>query len=102
VRREGNHAADGVHFLNAAIFLSDIDYQVQELMPFIPGYSAPENYQIMLTADVKSAPWKLHNIIFDRHSTQREEFHGVDIAERLHIEIFYQVIGNFNTELRSI
>jgi hypothetical protein len=56
----------------------------------------------MLMAGVKGALWKLHDIVFDRDSAQREEFHGVDIAESLHIEVFYQVIGNPGTKLRSI
>ena len=94
MRRESNHTADGIHFFNMIIFLSNIDYQIQELVPFIPGYGAPENYQIMFMAGVKSALWKLHDIIFDRYSAKREEFHRVDFAESLRIEVFYQVISN--------
>ena len=56
----------------------------------------------MFAAGVKSALWKLHDIIFDGDAAQREEFYRVDVTERLHIQAFYQVIGDSGPDLRGV
>src|SRR5208283_5343065 len=99
---ECNHPAHSVYFLNMTILLSNIDYQIQEFVPFVSGYGTPENNQIMFAAGIKSALGELHDVIFDDYAAQRKELHRVDITERLCIEVFYQVIRDLFAEPRCI
>jgi len=76
-----NHPADSIHFFHVAIFLGYIHYQIQEFVPFVPGHSAAENYQVMFAAGIKRALWKLHYIVFNHYPAQRKKFDGVDFTK---------------------